>query len=131
MIRVGTSLPEEVEALVSRTIGCAIEVHRHLGPGLLERIYARALSIELGACGIAFVPEQRFPIYYRGHLLHEQRVDLVVEGQLIVEVKAVENIAPVHQAQVLSYLRASEMRVGLLMNFNAARLADGLRRIVL
>jgi GxxExxY protein len=129
--RVQSRLPEEMEALIYRTIGCCIAVHQALGPGLLESVYSRAVSIELKSEGLRFEAEKQVPVLYRGRLLCYQRLDLVVEGQLVVEIKAIERFNPVHQAQVLSYLRVTRLRVGLLMNFNVAVLQDGLKRIVL
>lgn len=130
MLRIATPLAEDVEQLVERTIGCCIRVHRALGPGLLERIYCRAIAIELDMAGLPFERERLFEVRYRGHVLSEHHLDLVVAGAILLEVKAVDRLAPVHQAQVMSYLRASGLRVGLLMNFNTAVLPDGLRRII-
>ena len=131
MLRVSTRLPEDVETLVHRTIGCCIEVHRALGPGLLEHIYARAMSLELHEMSIAFEAEKEFAVSYRDQLLCHQRVDLVVGGQIVVELKAVDRLNPVHHAQMLSYLRVAKLRIGLLVNFNVPVLPDGLKRIVL
>lgn len=131
MLRLPTDLPEELEDLVHRTIGCCITVHRELGPGLLESICSRAVCLELEANGISFEREKRIPVLYRGIVLCHQRLDLVVEGRIVVEVKSVETLHAVHHAQLISYLRASGIRVGLLVNFNSAILKDGLRRIVL
>jgi GxxExxY protein len=131
MIRVATPLDADLEELVHRTIGCCLRVHSELGPGLLERIYVRAICLELPAAGLPFEHRKRVPVFYRGRLLCEQVLDVVVDGRLVLEVKSVEQLAPVHQAQILSYLRASGIRVGLLMNFNVPVLKQGLRRIVL
>lgn len=131
MLNVSPRLDDELEELIHRVIGCGIAVHRALGPGLLERIYIRAISIELQAAGISHEIERSFPVYYRGLLLSEQRVDLVVAGRVVLEIKAVDRLAPVHHAQVMSYLRMSKLKVGLLMNFNVAVLPDGLHRIVM
>ena len=131
MLRIPTRLSDELEALVQKTIGCCIDVHRTLGPGLLESIYARAVFLELDAQGIPFEAEKQFPVFYRGQLLCHQRLDLVVARELVVEIKAVERLNPIHYAQLLSYLRVSNLRVGLLMNFNMPVLQDGLKRIVL
>jgi len=131
MLRVPSNLDDELEALIHRVIGCCIMVHRELGPGLLERIYRRAVCIELQSAGIPFEAERSFPVWYRGYLLCDQRVDVVVAGLVLLETKAIERLSPVHQAQVMSYLKVSGLRVGLLMNFNVALLPDGLRRIVL
>ena len=131
MLKIHDRLSDEVEALVHKTIGCCITVHRTLGPGLLERIYTAALRLELTAEGIPFESEKRYLVFYRNKLLWQQRVDLVVAGQLVVEVKAVEQLASVHRGQVLSYLRVSNLPIGLLVNFNVGALPDGLKRIVL
>ena len=131
MLRVSSRLDDSLEGLVHRVIGCCLEVHRALGPGLLEGIYRRATCVELKASNIPFDEEKRIPILYRGELLTDQRLDILVAGEIIVEVKAVDHLAPVHHAQVISYLRASGLRVALLVNFNVPTLPQGLRRIVL
>ena len=131
MLRVSTRLSDELEDLIHRVIGCCIDVHRALGPGLLESIYSRAVCIELGAQRIDFEREKLIPVSYRDQLLCSQRVDIVVEKQLVLEIKSVERLHPVHHAQVLTYLRVSKLPVGLLMNFNVAVLREGLDRIVL
>lgn len=131
MLRVTSQLDDESEALIHRVIGYCIRVHRELGPGLLERIYRRAICIELQSEGVPFEVEKSFPVWYRGHLLCDQRVDIVVAGRILLEVKALDRLAPVHRAQVMSYLRGSGLRIGLLMNFNVPVLPDGLHRIVL
>ena len=131
MLRVPSPLPADLETLVSDTIGCCITVHRTLGPGLLETIYSRAIALELGAAGISFEREKRYPVTYRGELLCEQHLDFVVGGAIVLEIKSIEAIAPIHHSQLLSYLRVSRLRVGLLMNFNVAVLKDGLVRKVL
>jgi GxxExxY protein len=131
MLRIQTSLSDELEDLIHRTIGCCITVHRALGPGLLERVYTAAVRLELEAEGIAFEKEKRYPVYYRDRLLCEHRIDLVVANQLVLEIKAVEQLASVHRGQVRTYLRVSKLPVGLLVNFNVGALPDGLKRIVL
>jgi len=131
MLRIPSPLPEDVEQLMHDTIGCCIAVHRELGPGLLETIYSRALCLELAAAGISFEREKRYPIRYRGELLCEQTLDSVVANQIVLEIKLIERLAPVHHAQILNYMRVARMRAGLLMNFNVARLPDGMRRKVL
>ena len=117
--------------LTERIIGCALEVHRRLGPGLLENVYESALCIELKVNELAFTRQCGIPLYYRGELISEHRPDLIVEGQIIVEVKSVEKLAPIHWAQVLTYLRVSGLHVGLLLNFNSPTLRAGTRRVVL
>jgi GxxExxY protein len=113
-------------------IGLAIEVHRHLGPGLLESAYEECLSYELKQAGIGFRRQVALPVVYKDVRLDcGYRMDIVVEQALILEIKAVEQIVPLHEAQILTYLRLSGIRVGLLMNFNAIALRHGLRRFVL
>jgi GxxExxY protein len=117
--------------LTDQILGCAIEVHRHLGPGLLESVYEAALSIELRYRGIPFKRQVGVPLFYRGELISEHRPDLVVGDTVIVEVKSVERLAPLHEAQMLTYLRVMSLRVGLLLNFNCQTIKAGTRRIVL
>ncbi len=131
MLRVLSKLDDSTEDLIHRVIGCCITVHRELGPGLLEPIYHRAVGIELEASGIPFEREKRFPVRYRGKPLYVHRLDLVVDNRLMLELKAVERLHPVHQSQVLSCLRVSKLKVCLLINFNVALLPDGNKRIVL
>jgi GxxExxY protein len=130
MLRVNSPLESDHEDLIRKIIGCCIEVHKALGPGLLEEIYRRAVAIELVEAGLPAEMERRVPVLYRGRFLTEQRLDLIVDERVLIEVKAVERLAPVHLAQVMSYLRLTGLRVGLLMNFNTAVLPDGLRRII-
>ena len=125
-----STLPPETEEIVQRTIGCAIEVHRHLGPGFLERIYAEALAYELEVRGLSFECERSIVVNYKDKRITGQRVDLIVGGSVIVEVKAVAKLDPVFESKMISYLRTTGLRVGLLMNFNAMLLKDGLKRIV-
>ena len=131
MLRIPTRLDSSLEDLIHRTIGCCIEVHRGLGPGLLESIYQRAVGLELEAAAIPFEREKSFPVTYHGRRLYNHLVDLVVDQRLLLELKAVEQLHPVHDAQVLSYLRVSKLRVALLINFNVAILPHGIRRTVL
>jgi GxxExxY protein len=129
--RTTSALAPELEVLVTRTIGCAIRVHAALGPGYLEGLYQDAMSIELESEGLAFEREFATNVMYRGGPLRTQRLDLVVEGQIVVELKAVERLERIHQAQLLSYLKATGIRVGLLMNFHDEYLKTSLRRFVL
>jgi GxxExxY protein len=116
--------------LSRRVIGAAIEVHRHLGPGLLESVYQRALEAELTLCGIAFRTQLRLPIDYKGVRLDcTLRTDLLVENRLLVELKAVETVLPVHASQLLTYLRLLDVRLGLLINFNVPVLWRGIKRV--
>ena len=131
MLRVVSHLPGDLEEFVTRVIGCCITVHRALGPGLLENIYSRAICLELSAADIPFERELQIPVAYRDEFLCVQRLDIVVAGQLVLEIKSVERLAPVHHAQLLSYLRIAKLHIGLLVNFNVPVLQDGLKRIVL
>jgi GxxExxY protein len=111
-------------------IGACIEVHRHLGPGLLESAYEACLCQELSALGLHYERQRMLPVQYKGVALeHSYRLDLVVESQLVVEVKAVDRLLPVHEAQLLTYLKLSGLKVGLLVNFHTALLKRGRRRI--
>jgi GxxExxY protein len=130
-LQVPTQLPADLESLVRETIGSCIAVHRELGPGLLEAIYPRAVAVELEARGISFELERSIPVRYRGHLICHQRLDVFVDGRLILEIKSVERLLAIHLAQVTSYLRVTGARIGLLVNFNVPILAQGIRRVVL
>jgi GxxExxY protein len=122
----------EVDAVLSgQVIGAAIEVHRALGPGLLESSYQACLSHELTVRGLAWVQQQEIPLRYKGVCLHSAyRIDLLVEGRLIVEVKAMEALLPIHRAQLLTYVKLLDLRLGLLINFNVELLTRGVRRVV-
>ena len=117
--------------LTEQILKCAIEVHRHLGPGLLESIYESALCFELNAAGLSFKRQVGIPLYYKGLLLSEHRPDLVVADSVIVEVKAVERFDTIHTAQKLTYLRVTGLRVGLVLNFNSTVPKHGIRRVIL
>ena len=117
--------------ITDHVIGAAIEVHRALGPGLLESAYEVCLVAELAQRGLSVEQQKPLPVVYRDVRLDcGYRLDLLVEDEVVVEVKAVEKLAPIHEAQVISYLRLSGHRVGLLVNFNVILLKDGLRRLV-
>ena len=131
MLRVASPLPEDLEAIVEDTIGHCITVHRELGPGLLETIYSRAICLELTANGVPYEREKQYPVTYRGELLCNQRLDFVIAGHVVLEIKSIERLGPVHHAQLLNYLRVSQLRAGLLMNFNVAVLRGGMKRLVL
>ncbi|HRZ65253.1 MAG TPA: GxxExxY protein [Spirochaetia bacterium] len=118
--------------LTERIIACAIAVHRELGPGLLESIYEEALTMELGMNDLLFVRQVEMPVFYKGVALSGCfKADFVVEGKVVLELKSVEHILPVHEAQLLSYMKLGGWDVGLLINFKSAMLRDGIRRIVL
>lgn len=113
-------------------LGCAFEVHRMLGPGLLESAYKACLQQELSQRGLQYAAESPVPIHYKGLQVDAgYRADLVVEGRVLVELKAVERLLSIHQAQVMTYLRLSGLEVGLLINFNVASLKNGIRRLAL
>jgi len=119
------------DPLSERIIGCAIEVHRGTGPGLLESIYDVCLAYELQAAGLAFERQRPVPIDYKTMSIKTAfRVDFVVEGRVVVELKAVETMLPLHKAQVLTYLKLTGVSTGLLINFNVTVLKDGVRRVV-
>lgn len=117
--------------ITDKVIHCAIEVHRALGPGLLERPYLLSLCAELAHAGLAFEREREFPLTYRGVAVGSYIPDLIVEGTSIVEVKSVANLDSVFTAQLITYLRITNLRVGLLLNFNRPKLIDGIKRVVL
>ena len=119
-------------ALTEEIIGCAIRVHSELGPGLLEATYSTCMSHELALAGIGFEREKVLPVAYRGIFLDcGYRIDLLVASEIVVELKAVDVLVPVHDAQVLTYLKMSGCRLGLLINFNVRLLKDGIRRFAL
>jgi GxxExxY protein len=125
-------MEHERDELTGRVIGAAIEVHSILGPGLLESACRNCLAKEMALRGIAFVREQPLPLVYKElRLEHGYAMDFVVERRLILEIKAIEALAPLHEAQTITYLRLSGLPTALLMNFNVLRLRDGLRRFVL
>lgn len=119
------------DELTERIIGAAIEVHRILGPGLLESIYEEALAIELELRSIPFQRQVEIDVHYKGHSIKGQRLDLLIGGQVVVELKSVTSLPDVAMAQVLSYLKAAGLKRGLLINFGNPRLIDGVKRISL
>jgi GxxExxY protein len=128
----GGSPPRRRDPLTDRIIGAAIEVHRHLGPGLLESAYEACLVWELSQAGLPVARQLRLPVAYKGRRVDlGYRLDLVVARSVIVEIKAIDRLLPVHEAQLLTYLKLSGLRTGLLLNFNSAVLKDGIRRMVL
>jgi GxxExxY protein len=120
-----------LDDLAHAVIGAAIEVHRCLGPGYLESVYEEALALELQSRDIPFEKQRPVSVNYKGHPVGEGRLDFLVGGALIVELKAVDALAPIHKAQVLSYLRTTGLHLGLLLNFNVAVLRDGIQRVIL
>ncbi len=129
MLKPGTSL--QADPLSGKVIGAAIEVHRQLGPGLLESAYEECLCWELTQAGLAIARQVALPVTYKDVKLDAgYRLDVVVEGSLVLEIKSVETILPLHKAQLLTYLRLSGIRTGLLLNFNSTVLKDGIVRLV-
>jgi len=117
------------DSFTGKVIGCAIEVHRVLGPGLLESTYQQCLAHELHLNGIAFNLEHPLPVEYKGIKLDcGYRIDILVENRLIIELKAVDEIRGIHKAQLLTYMKLSKLDTGLLINFNVKRLKDGIQR---
>ena len=117
--------------ITDRIIACAIEVHQHLGPGLLESVYESAMCLELKSAGLTFRRQAGVPVLYKGELIAEHRPDLVVNDLVVVEVKSVERFNPVFLAQMLTYLQVTGLRVGLILNFNRGVMKDGIRRVSL
>jgi GxxExxY protein len=123
-------LTDSIDELTERIIACAIAVHTTLGPGLLESIYLDCLTIELVAAGLRVERNRSVPVMYRGQRVRDDlKLDLVVEGCIVIEVKAVDRLHPVHLAQLITYLKLTGFPAGLLMNFNATTLCGGLKRV--
>jgi GxxExxY protein len=123
--------PMPDSGLTRRVIGCAIEVHRNLGPGLLEKLYETCLCDELTAAGLPFVRQKSLPVVYKGKALEgHYAMDIIVQENLVLEIKAVHQILPIHEAQLQTYLRLSILPLGLLMNFNSVRMKDGISRVI-
>ena len=124
-----SDMPEN--AITERIIKCAIAVHRELGPGLLEEVYEEALEIECKLEGLGVARQFKVPVLYRGKTIGEYKPDMLIDDQVIVEIKSVERFDPVFEAQVLTYLRITQKRVGLLINFNSRLVKDGIKRFIL
>ena len=129
-LRLQSDLSDEEELTAREVVGAALAIHRALGPGYLESFYRKAMCVELKARRLAFECEKAVEVSYRGELLGTHRIDLIVQGLLVVELKAVERLETVHRNQVVAYLRATRLRLGLLVNFNTALLKHGLQRVV-
>jgi GxxExxY protein len=131
MMRKETKLDPYTEDLAYNVIGAAIEVHRELGPGLLESIYEGALCIELSQRKIAYERQKEVLVMYKGEAIGNNRVDVLVDNRIILELKSVERLLPVHEAQLITYLKISSKKLGFLINFNTRFLKEGIRRFVL
>jgi GxxExxY protein len=123
-------IPEDDEELARQVIGAAIEVHRILGPGFLESVYRRALCHELSLRGIPFEYEKELIVPYKNLRIPGQRFDVLVAGRILLELKTVDTFAPIHQAQLLSYLKATGLRLGFLIDLKVLVLKDGIKRLV-
>jgi len=130
-LKLRSTLTEDEEMVAGEVIAAALAVHRELGPGFLESFYRKAMCIELRARALAFETERAVEVRYRGEVLGTHRIDLVVQGLIVVELKAVKALDPVHRKQVVSYLKATKLRLGLLINFDTELLKQGLKRVVL
>ena len=130
-MRLASPLSQETEEIMFRTIGAAIAVHRQLGPGYLESAYKGAMCLELRAQNLSFERERAVTIRYRGVDLRGQRIDLIVEKCVVVELKSVMRLDDIHRSQLISHLRTTELRAGLLINFRVPSLRLGIRRVVL
>ena len=124
-------IPQEVEDVGYRVIGCGITVHRILGPGFKEIIYKRAFCLELAEQGLSYECEKKVLVPYKDAKLAGHRIDLIIENAVIVELKAIPRVGEIHRRQVLSYLKASGLRLGYVMNFNSEILKHGTKRVVL
>jgi GxxExxY protein len=122
---------ERDDPLTRRIIACAIEVHKRLGPGLLEKLYKEAMVIEMELCDLKVEKNVKVPVEYRGKPIGEYFIDILVEDAVILELKSVERHDPVFEAQILSYMKLTGKRVGLLINFNSKMVKDGIKRFVL
>ena len=122
----------DFDELSKRVIGCAIEVHRQIGPGLLESAYEQCLAYELGRLRIGFQLQCPLPVHYKEIRLDcGYRIDMLIENCLIIELKSVTELLKIHEAQILTYMKLAEVSTGLLINFNQTKLTDGIRRFVL
>ena len=127
----GDEPSDALNILSNRVIGAALEVHRVLGPGFVEAVYEDALAVELELRGIRHAVQQQVAVAYKGRQVGQSRMDILVADSLVVELKAVEVLLPIHTAQLLSYLKTTGHKLGLLINFNVPLLRDGIRRVIL
>jgi len=124
-------MPENDDPLTRRIIACAIEVHKRLGPGLLEKLYKEAMAIEMQLGNLKVEKNVKVPVEYKGNAIGDYFIDLLVEDTVILELKSVERHDPVFEAQILSYMKLTGKKVGLLINFNSKMVKDGIKRFVL
>jgi GxxExxY protein len=121
----------DYNSLTDKIIGCAIEVHKNLGPGLLESVYEKAMCIELEESGLKYDCQLQLPVSYKGKEIGNHKIDILVEDSVVVELKSTDKMDPVYQAQILSYMKLGNYKLGLLINFNNKLLKDGLKRFIL
>jgi GxxExxY protein len=121
----------ELNKITEKIIGCAIEVHNQLGPGLLESIYESALCIELDSISLKYIRQKALPVIYKDFNIGDFRIDLLVENSVVVELKSVERHDPLFEAQILSYMKLGGHKIGLLINFNTKLLKQGIKRFIL
>lgn len=124
-------LPEQDDPLTRKIIVCAIEVHKRLGPGLLEELYQEAMVVEMELCGLKVEKNVKVPVEYKGKFIGEYFIDILVEEKVILELKSVERHDPIFEAQILSYMKLTGKKIGLLINFNSKMVKDGIKRFVL
>jgi GxxExxY protein len=129
-LRIDNQLDEKTEIIIRNIIGAAIDVHRELGPGYLEKVYEQAMALELRHRGLAYATQVAIAVYYKGEKIHGQVLDMVVEGKVILELKSVEILLPIHEAQILSYLKSTSLPAGLLINFKERFVKNGIKRFV-
>jgi GxxExxY protein len=129
-LRIGNQLDEKTELIIRNIIGAGIEVHRELGPGYLEKVYEQAMALELRHRGLAYATQIPVAVCYKGEKIHGQVLDMIVEGKIILELKSVEILLPIHEAQIISYLKSTGLSAGLLINFKENLLKDGIKRFV-
>jgi GxxExxY protein len=130
-LRIDSPLPQELENLIQKVIGLAIEVHRTLRPGYIESIYEKAMCYELDKARISHLSQIEILVPYKDINLPGQRLDLLIEKQLIVDLKTVDQIIPIHEAQIISYMKSQKIRAGLIINFKVRELRLGIRRFVI
>ena len=120
----------ELNRLSSAVIGAAIEVYRTFGPGLEEEVYEKALCAELRLRNVPFACQTWYDVIYKGEVIGRRRIDLIIDNRIVIELKAVETLAPLHRAQLLTYLKITDVTLGLLINFNTIILKDGIKRVI-
>ena len=129
-LRIDNQLDEQTEILIKNIIGTAIEVHRELGPGYLDKVYEQAMGLELRHRGLTYATQVPITVYYKGEKIHGQVLDMIVEGKVILELKSVEMLLQIHEAQIISYLKSTGLSAGLLINFKERLVKNGIKRFV-